>query len=367
MIAIAIPAHNEADRIAACLGALARQPDARRHIAGVVVYANNCSDDTAAIARAVPMPVELHIIEETLPPERANIGWARRRATEAAQALLDRRSVTDAVIANTDADSRVAAGWLQAMVDAFAAGADAVAGAIDIDPDDGSDTAAARAAETDYAASIARINAWLDPIDHDPWPNHVWAWGANLAVRSDMLDGIGGVPLVDLAEDRALHQALLRRDAKVRHSLDARVWTSGRSDGRAPGGFADLLASYSSDPDALADFWLEPATVAWRRARWRGAARRLWQRHGHGALQAIASRLDATTQDSGFFGSDWAMIADTAPSLAPRRVAVKHLPAERRRLDRYLARVSRSGAADRSDIEASPGAKAAPPNPAPRP
>ena len=94
-----------------------------------------------------------------------------------------------------------------------------------------------------------------------------------------MLANVGGSPLVDLAEDRALHAALLRHGARIRHSDAARVRSWARSDGRAFGGFADLMASYADDPEALAGFWLKPAALTWERARQLGAARWRWGDH----------------------------------------------------------------------------------------
>ncbi|GGE13935.1 hypothetical protein GCM10011529_20430 [Polymorphobacter glacialis] len=349
VFAVAIPAHDEAERIAACIAALAAQPRAADRIAGVIVYANNCRDDTAAIARACPAPFPLIVVEAEHPPERAHIGWARRGATDAAIARLTEIGRPDGIVAGTDADSRVATGWLAAMHAAFAAGADAVAGAIDIDPDDDASLGgvARRRDEAAYANAVARVAAHLDPLPHDPYPNHIWAWGANLAVRAPVLAAVGGIPLVDLAEDHALHRALLHHDARIRHTLDARVWTSGRSDGRAPGGFADLLTSYAVEPGALADFELEPAAIAWRRARLRGTARRLWQ---GGELAPLAARLGAEAATT--FGAAWDSFCETCTLLQKSRVPVTALAAQTSLLNSRLTAI-KPAAGDRSDTAAS--------------
>lgn len=318
-VIIAIPARNEADRIGACISAIAAQPDAHTHIAGVVVFANNCTDDTAAVAAAaIPqVPFPLQVIAAELPPERAHIGHARRDAIDAAFDCLMAAGLGDAIIAGTDADSRVAPGWLAGLIAAFDADIDAVCGAIDLEEPVPPALAALRAAEMAYAEATARVVVHHDPMPHDPWPNHMWCWGANLSVRARALADVGGSPLVDLAEDRALHAALLRGDKRVRHSGEVRVITSARSDGRAPGGFADLMASYTADPAALADFWLEPAALTWERARQRGEARREWgKRRG--------------------FGAHWADHEAATPALAAQRVAVVDLPAETAALERLL-------------------------------
>ena len=317
-VIIAIPARNEADRIGACLTAIAAQPDAGSHIAGVVVFANNCTDETAAAAAAVDTPFPLHVIAAQLPPIRAHIGHARRGAIDAAFDCLMAAGRSDAIIAGTDADSRVAPGWLAALLAAFSGDVDAVCGAIDLDGTVPPGLAAVRAAEAAYAETTARAAAQLDPLPHDPWPNHIWCWGANLAVRARVLADVGGSPLVDLAEDRALHAVLLRSGARIRHSQAARVLTSARADGRAPGGFADLMTSYADDPAALADFWLEPAALTFTRASQRGAARLDWGRHPG-------------------FGEHWAAHEAETPALAPQRVAIADLPAEGARLERLIA------------------------------
>jgi hypothetical protein len=164
----------------------------------------------------------------------------------------------------------------------------------------------------------ARVMAVLDPLRHDPWPNHLWCWGANLAVRASALVAVGGSPIVDLAEDRALHAALKRGDFAIRHSESVRVHTSARAIGRAPGGFAEQLVSYANDAQALADFYLEPAAVTWRRARERGIARQRWgNRPG--------------------FGAWWADHEAGRADLARQRIAIAALPAATSRLRAMLA------------------------------
>lgn len=308
-VVVAIPARNEAGSIGAALAALAAQPDAGKRIAAVIVHANNCTDDTAAVARSVQAPFAVQVIEAEWPAAQAHVGHARRAATEAAVQHLSVLGRKDGIVASTDADSRVAPDWLAALLVAFAADVDAVCGAIDLDGPVAPGLEAVRRCEADYAGAVARAAAHLDPRAHDPWPNHVWSWGANFAVRADVLAAVGGFPLVDLAEDRALHELLVRHDARIRHADDVRVLTSARADGRAPGGFADLLAGYAGDPAALADFNLEPATISWVRAACRGRARARWG-------------------DAPGFGAFWAVHEDARPELARQRVAVGDLPRE---------------------------------------
>ncbi len=352
-LVIAIPARNEADRIGACLAAIAAQPGVAQHVAGIVVYANNCTDATVAQARAAGqhhmLPVEICDIK--LPAEQAHIGWARHGAMSAAAALLDRAAVRGGAIVATDADSRVQPGWLAEIVAEFRNGADAIAGSIDLDPLDVGISVPIRSLESRYAAATAKLVACIDPLPHDPWPNHIWAWGANLAVRADTLSAIGGMPIVELAEDRALHALLLRHDARVRHSLVARVWTSARIDGRAPGGFADLLSDYRANPATLCDIALEPAAATARRAATRARLRRCHAAGDWSRITRLATILGATVPDHApTFGILWEAVEASSPLLARQRIQLAALPQQIAAMEHRLATLKRSTGAGRCDI-----------------
>ncbi len=137
-VVVAIPANDEAERLALCLAALAGQrdefgaplPDTAFE---VLVFANNCSDETAEIARRLrgDLPFALTVIEETLPPARATAGWARRRAMDEAADRLTAAHRYDGLILTTDADSVVSPTWVAATLRVVAEGADAVAGYVD--------------------------------------------------------------------------------------------------------------------------------------------------------------------------------------------------------------------------------------------
>ena len=333
-IVVAIPARNEADHIAGALAALALQPDSRRRIAAVIVNANNCTDDTAAVARAQSLPFPLRVISTDLPHGCSHVGHARRAVTDAAADHLRAIGYPHGVVASTDADSRVAPDWLASLVAAFAGDIDAVCGVIDLDGAVAPRLLAMRRAEAAHAKATAFAAAHLDPLPHDPWPNHIWSWGANHAVRADILRNVGGSPLVTLAEDRALHAALQRHDARIRHDPGLRVLTSARSKGRAPGGLADLLNDYAGDPAALADFALEPAAISWMRAARRGVARHQWgNRPG--------------------FGAHWAVFEAECTELARQRVAVRDLVGETKRLRGWI-KVAKGRSGNRLDATGTP-------------
>lgn len=376
---VAIPARDEAGRIEACLRALADQ----RALDGgpldwrgraVLVLANDCADDTAARARALQpaLPFALLCREVRLPPALAHAGGARRAALDLAAdhlaaALLPTTGARDGVLLSTDADTRARPDWLARNLAAIAAGADAVAGSIALDPAERPPLfAGARHLEAAYADLSAEIAARLDPRPHDPWPNHRWAWGASLAVRLSAYRRIGGLPAVRLAEDRALVARIEAADLRVRHALDVGVWTSPRLAGRAPGGYADLLRSYVADEDAPCDALLEPALLTCRRALWRARLRRLHALGRLGAVALWAPRLNLSAPEARAllgppaFGAVWQAVERASPRLVPVRLRPRQLPEEIEVLERVLARLRR-------DAAGRAGSAPAAPRPAPRP
>ena len=358
---VAIPARNEAERIEACLRALGGQvgpaggPLAPSAI-HVALLINNTTDDTAAIARrwAQTAPIRLEVRELTLPPEHAHAGGARGAAMDWAAELAG----PDGLICTTDADSQVAPDWMARTWAAFAGGVDAVAGVVSFDP-----AAVARPfspirrMEARYAALQAEVTSRLDPEDHDPWPNHLWAWGASLAVRAAAYRAIGGLPDASLAEDRALAGALRRHDFKIRHALDVRVVTSCREEGRAPGGLADLIRDYGCNDDAPCDAALEPITTAVARAANR---RRFKAAYGAGADGAqLARRLAVSAAAMGAalaapgLGAGWAGLEDASPRLDWVRVTPARLSREVALAERILKRLrARDGAGPDDSVRA---------------
>lgn len=160
-------------------------------------------------------------------------GGARRAALDRAAALLP----ADGILMTTDADSTVDPDWIVANL-AELADADAVAGVVTFDEATRASLPPLplRALEWRLADLHARLASLIDPRPHDLWPNHIWAWGASLAVTLDAYRRIGGLPPVPIAEDRALAAAVEEYDLRLRHSHAPVVYTSARTRGRAPGG-----------------------------------------------------------------------------------------------------------------------------------
>jgi GT2 family glycosyltransferase len=279
---VAIPVHNEGERLPRCLRALSTQRDQNGRLlgrgdVGIVLLLNNCTDRSALIAatwrRMTAHP--LLVGEVTLAPHRSNAGYARRLAMDAGATWLARRPHHDGLLLTTDADSVVAPDWVARHLQHCRNGIDAVAGRVHPDPGElkGLPLQLRRRVELEhrYAALLSEIESVLDPVCWDPWPRHAMASGASLGVSVSWYRRIGGLPLLSLGEDRALIERLRAAGARLRHCPRTTVMTSSRLIGRAKGGMADTLRGRVDDPDTLCDPALPPLGLAMRRYKARAA------------------------------------------------------------------------------------------------
>lgn len=360
-VLVAIPVKNEAERIGACLGALAAQRGAAAD--AVVLVVNNTRDNSADVARALrpSLPFALEIIEHCFPPALACAGQARRMAMERAASLAG----DSGALLTTDADGQVPPDWLALNLAHLRAGIEAVAGRAELFPADAA-RIPARLQEDDarecaYAAVLDEIAALVDPDLWDSLPRHSEHSGASIAVTLDAYRRAGGMAAAPLGEDRAFFAALRRVDARVRHAPEVRVLVSGRIQGRAPGGMADTIRRRLVRPDDWLDDALEPAAAAVRRVRMRRRLRRLFHGGaGQGAVREIAREfrlsadLVAAALDAPFFGEAWAVLESASPALVRARVAVADLPAEVKRAlqERDALRARWAGAAVLPDLAA---------------
>ncbi len=328
-VTVAVPARDEAAHIIPCLAALDRAAEHARVRATIVVGANNCADDTAALARAyVARSAQVEVVEIALPADRAHAGGARRHVMD----LAADRAGPAGVVMSTDADSRVDVDWIAANLGEIASGADAVAGVISFDAAarEGLPDLDHRADEWKLAALHARLEDLIDPRTHDPWPRHIWAWGASLALTVETYRAVGGVPPIALAEDRALIDAVERAGFRLRRSHAPLVYTSPRLVGRAPGGFADMLASHGKITSPC-DAALEPTLVLMRRL-------------------VLRARLRRDTGSG--FAARWAAVEAATPRLGRRRLCPADLAREVRRAERLISALERRAArrADSPDV-----------------
>ncbi|KMO40747.1 glycosyl transferase [Methylobacterium variabile] len=361
---VAVPVRNEVDRIGACLRALAGQEAIGARGLGIVLFLNNCTDGTAeAVAALAPsLGLPLRVVEREF--SGAHAGWARREAMEAAAAWLD-EAAPDGVILTTDADSRVPPDWVARNLAALARGADAIAGTIALDAAEAARLPEALHArgrlEGAYEALLVALEALIDPVAHDPWPRHATRSGATLAVRLPVYRAAGGMPALPVGEDRAFVAALLRADARVRHAPDIVVVTSGRLDGRAPGGAADTMRRRCEAPESPCDPRLEPLSRALFRYAW---GRRLRRLHAAGCLgrtrlwapwlrigREEARRIAALPT----FGACLAAVAEASPLLVHRPLSPGALPGHIRRARALLAGLRRGAAGIRALRALGPG------------
>ena len=308
---------------------------------GILLLLNNCTDGTAGLIAAVApaMACALRIVVRDDPA--ASAGWARRRAMDAAADWLAEGG-GDGVLLTTDADSRVPPDWVARNVRSIAAGADAVAGRLALDPVDAALLPTALhergALEAEYEALLIEITARLDPMPGNPWPHHWCRSGASLATRLSAYRAIGGMPDIPCGEDRAFVESLLAHDLVVRHDPDLVVVTSGRLLGRAKGGVADTIRQRIDAPESVCDDRLEALHRVVLRAMLR---RRLRCLHGDGDAAAIrrlargALAVDATTTHRiaalPHFGGRLAALEAASARLAYRPLRPSGLPRQIRR------------------------------------
>lgn len=340
-VVVAIPVRDEAAHIEACLAALDDQIGAQAD--HIVLLVNNSIDGTASLARRMRFRpgTTLHVQERRLPPAQANAGHARRLAMQAAAELASERGV----LLTTDADSVADPDWIAANLAAIAAGADAVAGWVDLDRTDWSRIPLRLheddARECAYDTLCDEMHALLDPDPADPLPRHTQHSGASIAVTVTAYRRVGGIPAVPFGEDRAFLAALRVADAHIRHAPECHVVVSGRIEGRATGGMADTIRRRLISPDAFLDDRLEPAEDCARRAALR---HRL-----HGCV-ADPALLPAFARDvalaperierhlaCGRFGAAWDEVEACSVVLQRRLVAVADLPAQMARAEAICA------------------------------
>lgn len=201
--------------------------DAAAHELGrdvhVVVAADSCRDATASAARATPVAT---ITVEVIEGRWGMASAARRAATEHGLRGVARDDLASWWLASTDADSTVTPRWLRRQLDHAEAGALAVAGIVHLDE------ATPRALRAAFAATY--------PLESD---RHRHVHAANLGVRADAYAATTGwSPHTMVGEDHRLWLELTRHGVPTLQPTDVVVITSGRTTGRAPGGFASNVA-----------------------------------------------------------------------------------------------------------------------------
>ena len=253
---VVIPARNEADRIPACLAALAAQSALDL---AVVVVANNCIDATEAAARAAATAagMRLDVVNVTLGSEEG-VGTARRLGCEHA---LRSWPAADALLF-TDADCLTGADWIARNRHHLTRVA-AVCGRVNPMPEE---LFVLKDMDIPLAEMEGRYEALVTAFyrRHRPGPlgldgEHAHAAGASLAVRRDALLAVGGFADLATGEDRDLVRRLKATGHAVLHAGDVTVTASCRLDGRARDGMSAALRARADRTDYLIDDALPPA------------------------------------------------------------------------------------------------------------
>jgi len=226
---VVVPAHDEEDGIAGCVDALAAAVRTLRRAhpevaVSLTVVLDGCTDGTAAVLRQTVAddPVWNVVPVGVLMTERLGVGRARAAGTTSALASGPR--LRDRWLAHTDADSRVDPAWLVQQAEAHAAGAHVLVGAVVPDPDDLDPVVLAR---------------WTHA--HPPGSTLGHVHGANLGLRGDVCLALGGFDPVPEHEDVRLVERARALGFDVQATTALPVVTSGRFDGRTPGGYAAHL------------------------------------------------------------------------------------------------------------------------------
>nr|WP_277882687.1 glycosyltransferase [Oscillatoria sp. FACHB-1406] len=287
-----VPVRNEAETLPATLAALFEQKDFKGRTLNhkryeVIVFANNCTDDSAEIVRRFARQhpeFALHLVERTLPPEEAYIGRVRQLLLDEAYRRL--RFHPRGVIASTDGDTQVDSRWIAAIMREISHGADAIGGRIVVD-------AAGRAALDSHARAsylravgyhslMTQLEDCIDPDPFDCAPRHYQFFGANFAVTCAMYARAGGMPLVRTPEDVAFREALVKAGARLRHSPLMRVTTSARQTGRTNLGLANQLSVWQNMGERGQAFLVEPVEAIEARLHAKRELRLLWERVAKG-------------------------------------------------------------------------------------
>jgi hypothetical protein len=287
-VCVIIPVRNEAKNLETTLFALANQIDLTGKLLEkdryeIIVLANNCSDNSAEIARhfaACNPNLAIHIVEMTLDSQRAYVGWVRKVLMDEAYRRLKLLGRDRGIIASTDGDTRVSPTWIASIINEIQNGVDAVGGRILTVRDErlalDKTTRLYFLRYVCYRYLTAQLEAYLAPNPYDPFPRHHQHFGASLAVTVEMYEKVGGLPPTHTPEDVAFYDALMNVDARFRHSPAVRVYTSARIIGRAQAGLSNRLAQLEQLGKKHQSIWVESAFVLEARFRLRHQLRELW-------------------------------------------------------------------------------------------
>jgi glucosyl-3-phosphoglycerate synthase len=232
---VVIPARDEEHHIAGCLAALGAQTVPRDEFE-VILVLDACSDQTGQVAKRIASKLSVRL--SLLDGPGAGAGAARRAGMDVAAERLLARGLDDGLVACTDADSRPAPDWLARQLAHVRAGVRAVAGLIELDPEESRRLApdVLRRRRRDGAQRLERVRR------DDPSADHHHFAGASIGVTAAVYRAVGGLEPVAALEDAAFAERLARAGIPILRTDDVRVCTSARPSGRAARGLSVDLA-----------------------------------------------------------------------------------------------------------------------------
>jgi glycosyltransferase involved in cell wall biosynthesis len=202
-VAIVVPAHDEERLLPACLRALRRSAGTLSVPVHLLVVADACTDQTAAVARAGGARV--------IGIRAHNVGAARAAGMAELLRLTADTQPASVWLASTDADTVVPPHWLPRQLRYARQGWDVVLGTVSVADWDGHPPHVPAAFEAQYESGDG------------PHP-HVH--GANLGIRASAYLAAGGFRPLRTAEDHALLAAVTQAGCAVLQASDLPVQTS---------------------------------------------------------------------------------------------------------------------------------------------
>jgi len=238
---VVIPARDEEDRIAGCLAALGAQTVPSEEFE-VILVLDGCTDRTACVAERAARQCGLAL--SLVDGPGAGAGAARRMGMDLAAERLLACGLENGLVATTDADSRPAPDWLARQIAHVRDGARAIAGLIELDPEDLRALAPGvlHRRERDAAHRLQRVR------EADPNAAHHHFAGASIGVTAGTYRAVGGLEPVVALEDAVFAERLAGHGISIVRAGDVRVRTSARATGRAARGLSvDLAVSIWAD------------------------------------------------------------------------------------------------------------------------
>ncbi len=223
---VVVPAHNEFPAISRSVGAIQTAAIAGAVPTSIVVVLDACDDESGLLAGQLGPNVHFIAVDER------NVGAARAAGFRYAKSRLHGAGART-WYATTDADTEVGSDWL---VRQLGSSADMVLGLVRVGQWRYHSKEAAELYEARYRAET-------------PFNQHIH--GANMGFRSEAYWHIGGFNPLASGEDVELVERFRAGGFHVHSDEQLWVTTSDRRQGRAPGGFADHLATVSQEVAGL--------------------------------------------------------------------------------------------------------------------